>query len=93
MAVMHITDCTMVRLAAVPSVATSVGNTCPALPTLRRPHTRGGVVPLIVAVSFLSNLEAARRGRSMLFSDEQKLPFKGGKKGFAKNNKLDFMRR
>jgi hypothetical protein len=29
----------------------------------------------------------------MLFSDEQKLLFEGGKKGFAKNTKLDFMRR
>ncbi len=26
----------------------------------------------------------------MLFSDEQKLLFKGDKKGFAKNTKLDF---
>jgi hypothetical protein len=43
------------------------------------------------AVSLLSNLEAARQGRSVLFSDEQKLPFEGGKKGFAKNTKLDFM--
>ncbi len=44
------------------------------------------------AVSLLSNLEAAQRGRSVLFSDEQKLPFEGGEKGFAKNTKLDFMR-
>jgi hypothetical protein len=44
------------------------------------------------AVSLLLNLEAARQGRSMLFSDEQKLLFKGGKKGFVKNAKLDFMR-
>jgi hypothetical protein len=43
-------------------------------------------------VSLLLNLEAAWQGRSMLFSDEQKLLFKGGKKGFAKNTKLDFMR-
>ncbi len=43
------------------------------------------------AVSLLFNLEAARGGRSVLFSDEQKLPFKGSKKGFAKNTKLDFM--
>ncbi len=28
----------------------------------------------------------------MLFSDDQKLLFKGGKKGFVKNTKLDFMR-
>ncbi len=42
------------------------------------------------ALSLLLNLEAARQGRSMLFSDEQKLLFKGGKKGFAKNTKLDF---
>jgi hypothetical protein len=40
-------------------------------------------------VSLLSNLEAAGQGRSVLFSDEQKLPFKGGKTGFAKNTKLD----
>ncbi len=45
------------------------------------------------AVSLLLNLEAARRGRNLLFSDEQKLLFKGGKKGFVKNTKLDFMRR
>jgi hypothetical protein len=44
------------------------------------------------AVSLLLNLEAAQQGRSMLFSDEQKLPFEGGKKGSAKNTKLDFMR-
>ncbi len=43
-----------------------------------------------VAVSLLLNLEAARQGRSMLFSDEQKLLFEGGKKGFVKNTKLDF---
>jgi hypothetical protein len=47
----------------------------------------------IFAVSLLLNLEAARQGRSMLFSDEQKLLFEGGKKGFVKNTKLDFMRR
>jgi hypothetical protein len=41
-------------------------------------------------VSLLLNLEAARQGRSMLFSDEQKLLFEGGKKGFVKNTKLDF---
>ncbi len=46
-----------------------------------------------IAVSLLLNLEAAWRGRSMLLSDEQKLLFKGGKKGFVKNTKLDFMRR
>jgi hypothetical protein len=45
------------------------------------------------AVSLLLNLEAAQQGRSVLFSDEQKLLFKGGKKGFVKNTKLDFMRR
>jgi hypothetical protein len=38
----------------------------------------------------LLNLEAAQQGRSMLFSDEQKLIFEGGKKGFVKNIKLDF---
>jgi hypothetical protein len=42
------------------------------------------------AVSPLLNLEAARQGRSMLFSDEQKLLFKGWKKGFVMNTKLDF---
>jgi hypothetical protein len=46
---------------------------------------------LASAVSLLLNLEAAQQGRSMLFSDEQKLLFKGGKKGFVKNTKLDFM--
>ena len=40
------------------------------------------------AISLLLNLEAARQGRSMLFSDEQKLLFEGGKKGFVKNTKL-----
>ncbi len=44
------------------------------------------------AVSLLLNLEVARQGRSMLFSDEKKLLFEGRKKGFAKNTKLDFMR-
>jgi hypothetical protein len=44
----------------------------------------------LLAVSLLLNLEAARQGRSMLFSDEQKLLFKGGKKGIVKNTKLDF---
>jgi hypothetical protein len=43
------------------------------------------------AVSLLFNLGAARQGRSMLFSGKQKLLFKGGKMGFAKNTKLDFM--
>jgi hypothetical protein len=45
------------------------------------------------AVSLLHNLEAARQGRSVLFSDEQKLLVKGGKKGFAKNTKLDIISR
>jgi hypothetical protein len=40
-----------------------------------------------------AHLEAAQQGGSVLFSDEQKLPFKGGKKGFVMNTKLDFMRR
>jgi hypothetical protein len=44
-------------------------------------------------MSLLLNLEAAQQGRSMLFSDKQKLLFEGGKKGFVKNTKLDFMRR
>jgi hypothetical protein len=34
-------------------------------------------------MSLLLNLEAAGQGRSMLFIDEQKLLFKGRKKGFA----------
>jgi hypothetical protein len=42
------------------------------------------------AVSYLFYLRAAQQRRSVLFSDEQKLLFKGGKKGFAKNSKLDF---
>ena len=45
------------------------------------------------AVSLLLNLGAAQQGRSMLFSDEQKLLFDGWKKGFVMNTKLDFMRR
>jgi hypothetical protein len=44
------------------------------------------------AVSLLLNLEAAQQGMCVLFPDEQKLLFKDGKKGFAKNIKLDFMR-
>jgi hypothetical protein len=35
------------------------------------------------AVSLLLNLEAAQPGRSVLFSDEQRLLFEGRKKGFA----------
>ncbi len=35
------------------------------------------------ALSLLLNLEAAQQGRSMLFSDEQKLLFEGRKKRFA----------
>jgi hypothetical protein len=42
---------------------------------------------------FAQPREAARQGRSVLFSDEQKLLFEGSKKGFAKNTKSDFMRR
>jgi hypothetical protein len=42
------------------------------------------------AVSLLLNLEAAQQGRSVLFSDEQKILFRGGKKGFVKNTKLNF---
>jgi hypothetical protein len=48
--------------------------------------------PHVSAISLLLYLEAAQQGRSMLFSDEQKLLFEGGKKGFVKNTKLDFMR-
>jgi hypothetical protein len=44
------------------------------------------------AVSLLLNLEAARQGRSVLFSGEQKLLFKGWKKGVVMNTILDFMR-
>ncbi len=45
------------------------------------------------ALNLLFNLEAARQGRSMLFSGEQKLLVEGWKKGFVKSTKLDFMRR
>ncbi len=45
------------------------------------------------AMSLLLNLGAARQGRSMLFSGEQKLLFKGWRKGFFMNTKLDFLRR
>jgi hypothetical protein len=38
----------------------------------------------------LLNLAAAQQGRSVLFSDEQKIFFEGGKKGFVKNTELDF---
>ncbi len=47
----------------------------------------------VSAMSLLSNIETAQQGRSVLFSDEQMLPFEGGKKGFATNIKLGFMRR
>ncbi len=45
----------------------------------------GGIKPMapMAAVSLLLNLEAARQGRSVLFSDEQKLLFEGWKKGFV----------
>jgi hypothetical protein len=36
------------------------------------------------AISLLLNLEAAQQGRSMLFSDKQKLLFKGGKEGLLR---------
>jgi hypothetical protein len=51
------------------------------------------VIAISIAVSLLFNLGAAQQGRSVLFSDEQKLLFEGWKKGFVKNTKLDFMRR
>ena len=44
------------------------------------------------AVSLLLNLGAAQQGRSMMFSGEKKILFKGWKKGFVMNTKLDFMR-
>ncbi len=44
------------------------------------------------SVSLLLNLGAARQGRSVLLSDEQKLLLKGWKKGFVMITKLDFMR-
>jgi hypothetical protein len=47
----------------------------------------GGRLPL----AFLLNLEAAWQGRSVLFSDEQKLLFEEGEKGFTKNTKFDFL--
>jgi hypothetical protein len=43
------------------------------------------------AISLLLNLGAAQQGKSVLFSDEQKLLFEGWKKGFVMNYKLDFM--
>ncbi len=43
------------------------------------------------AVGLLLNLEAARRGRSVLFSGEQNLLLKETKKGSAQNTKMDFM--
>jgi hypothetical protein len=51
------------------------------------------VLVLQPAITLLLNLEAAQQGKSVMFSDKQKLLFKGGKKGFAKNTKLDFMSR
>ncbi len=44
------------------------------------------------AVSLLLILGAAPQGRSVLFSDEQKLWFEGSKMGFVTNTKLYFMR-
>jgi hypothetical protein len=47
-------------------------------------------MPKKPAISLLLNLEAAQQGRSVLFSDEQRLLCKGRKIGFALNTKLDF---
>jgi hypothetical protein len=52
-------------------------------------YTNRGVIgpcfaPGTIAVSLLLNLEAAQRGRSVLFLDEQKLLFKGGKRGLLR---------
>ena len=44
------------------------------------------------AVSLLLNLGATQQERSVRFLDEQKLQFKGSKKGFVKNTNLGFMR-
>jgi hypothetical protein len=46
----------------------------------------------ISAISLLLNLGAAQRGRSVLFSGEQKLLFEGWSKGFVMITKLNFMR-
>jgi hypothetical protein len=45
------------------------------------------------AESLLLNLGVSRGGRSVLFSDEQKLLIKGWKMVFVMNTKLDFLRR
>jgi hypothetical protein len=72
-------------------------NNTPSLNKLFKTHAIGNRLGTansnVNAVSLLLNLEAAQRGRSVLFSDEQKLLFEGGKKGVVKNTKLDFMRR
>jgi hypothetical protein len=44
------------------------------------------IILLKSAVSLLLNLEAAQQGRSMLFSDEQKLLFEGGKRGLLRTS-------
>jgi hypothetical protein len=43
------------------------------------------------AVSLLINLETAQQGRSVLLSDEQRLLFKGRKKGVCLEYQMDFM--
>jgi hypothetical protein len=45
---------------------------------------------MIIAVSLFLNLGAAQQGRSMLFSDEQKLLFKGWKKGVCYEHQIKF---
>jgi hypothetical protein len=44
----------------------------------------------ITAVSLLLNLETAQQGRSMLFSDEQRLLSKGRKKGVCIEHQIGF---
>jgi hypothetical protein len=58
----------------------------------RRQGSLSGELLIDSAVSLLLDLGAAQQGRSVLFSGEQKLLFKGWKKGFVKNTKLDFLR-
>jgi hypothetical protein len=81
--------------------STSVSNIYPRLegpPQIGHPTQTKRPVDLLIksipplAISLLLNLEVAQIGRSVMFSDEQKLLFKGWKKGFVMNTKLDFKR-
>jgi hypothetical protein len=58
--------------------------------TIMSTVSSGWVKAWMRAVSLLLNLGAAKQGRSVMFSDEQKLLFEGWKKGFVMNTKSGF---